>query len=115
MGNTAVYVDLVGFCVSQSGVAQFNMKPEDNMDKARRQVNDVTDIMRGNMNKIMEREGKLEELELKADQLQIESQQFQKTTVKVKRKAFLENMKMKIAIGGVVCVVIIVIIIIIAT
>ena len=54
-----------------------NMKEKDNMEKARSQVDEVTDIMRGNMTKIMERDGKLEDLEMKADQLQVESQQFQ--------------------------------------
>ena len=102
------------------------------MDKARNQVDEVTDMMRGNMTKIMERDGKLEDLEMKADQLHVDSQQFQvifilekcpsslpylfqKTTVKVKRKAMLENMKMKLAIAGTVCLVILVIVIIIAT
>ena len=47
------------------------------MDKARNQVDEVTDMMRGNMTKIMERDGKLEELEMKADQLHVDSQQFQ--------------------------------------
>ena len=47
------------------------------MDKARNQVDEVTDMMRGNMTNIMERDGKLEELEMKADQLQVDSQQFQ--------------------------------------
>ena len=52
------------------------MKDLDSMEKAKNQVEEVTDMMRGNMNKIMEREGKLEDLEMKADQLQAESQQF---------------------------------------
>ena len=47
------------------------------MEAARTQVNEVTDIMKGNMTKILERDGKLEDLENKADQLHIESQQFQ--------------------------------------
>ena len=40
-------------------------------------MDEVTDMMRGNLTKIMEREGKLEELEMKADQLQTDSEQFQ--------------------------------------
>merc|ERR1712179_751803 len=97
------------------GEGLVHMKDQDSMEKARTQVEEVTDMMRGNMTKIMERDGKLEDLEMKADQLHVESQQFQKTTVKVKRRAMLENMKMKLAIGGVVCIVVIIIIIIIAT
>merc|ERR1712079_904364 len=74
-----------------------------NMEQARDQVDQVTNIMRGNVDKIMEREGKLQDLENKAEQLQADSQQFQKTVIKVKRKAWLENMKMKLAIIGAVC------------
>jgi len=66
------------------------------LDEARLQVDQVTNIMRGNVDKIMERDGKLQDLETKAEQLQADSQQFQKTVIKVKRKAWLENMKMKL-------------------
>ena len=48
-----------------------------NMEQARDQVDQVTNIMRGNVDKIMEREGKLQDLENKAEQLQADSQQFQ--------------------------------------
>merc|ERR1712141_1327 len=74
-----------------------------NMEQARDQVDQVTDIMRGNVDKIMERDGKLQELESKAEQLQADSQQFQKTVIKVKRRAWMENMKMKLAVIGAVC------------
>ena len=47
------------------------------MEEARGQVHQVTHIMRGNVDKIMEREGKLQDLESKAEQLQADSQQFQ--------------------------------------
>ena len=40
-------------------------------------MDEVTDVMRTNMTRILEREGKLGELELRADQLQTDSQQFQ--------------------------------------
>ena len=53
------------------------MKDLDGMEKARNQVDEVTGMMRGNMTKIMERDGKLEDLEMKADQLHVDSQQFQ--------------------------------------
>ena len=49
------------------------------METTRQQVDEVTGIMKGNMEKIMERDGKLSELEMKADALQVEAQQFQVT------------------------------------
>jgi hypothetical protein len=53
------------------------MKDIGSMEKTRSQMDEVTDMMRGNMTKIMERDGKLEDLEMKADKLHVESQQFQ--------------------------------------
>ena len=53
------------------------MTAETRLDVARLQVDQVTDIMRGNMNKIMEREGKLENLQGMADKLDKDSQMFQ--------------------------------------
>lgn len=50
------------------------------VQEAKVQVEQVTDIMKGNLDKIMERDGKLQDLELKADKLQVESQQFQVKT-----------------------------------
>ena len=50
---------------------------EKRLDAARLQVDQVTDIMRGNMDKIMEREGKLENLQGKADKLHADSKMFQ--------------------------------------
>ena len=49
------------------------------MEKARNQLDEVTGLMRGNMTKIMEREGKLNDLEIRADKLQTDSEVFQVT------------------------------------
>jgi len=84
-------------------------KNETKVTMAREQVNQVTDIMKGNLEKIVEREGKLHDLEGKAEKLQMESQQFQKTVIKVKRKAWLENMKMKLAIAGTIGILLIIV------
>ena len=52
------------------------------MEKTREQVEEVTDLMRGNMNKLMEREGKLTDLEERADKLQSEGEMFQVHMIK---------------------------------
>jgi len=84
------------------------MESRSKVNVTKDQVDQVADIMKGNMNKIMEREGKLQDLELKADKLQVDSQQFQKTVIKVKRKAWLENMKTKLAVAGTIGVLLII-------
>merc|ERR1711879_673339 len=84
------------------------MTAETRLDVARLQVDQVTDIMRGNMSKIMEREGKLENLQSKADKLHSDSQMFQKSVIKVKRRAWLENMRTKLAVAGTVGILLII-------
>ena len=61
--------------------------------------------------KVLERDGKLSDLENRAEHLQEGSKQFNASAVRVKRKMFWEDMKMKIIIGSIVAIVIIAIII----
>merc|ERR1712059_41932 len=95
-----------------TGEQPANHGGEDKMAVTKSQVDAVAGMMRDNMGKLMEREGKLGDLELRADHLQTESQQFQKTADKVKRQAWLQNMKMKLAIGGAAILLLIIIIIV---
>ena len=78
------------------------------------------------MPRIMERDGRLEDLENKADKLHIDSQQFQvrlypdqranntkcilfqKAMVKVKRRAWLEHMRTKLLVAATVAVLLII-------
>ena len=79
------------------------------------------------MLRIMERDGRLEDLENKADKLHIDSQQFQvrlypdyretkvskcilfqKAMVKVKRRAWLEHMRTKLLVAATVAVLLII-------
>ena len=87
-------------------------KEDSGLEATRQQVNEVQNIMKDNVDKIMEREGKLSHLEERADQLQAGTEQFHRAAVKIKRKKFWENMKMKIVIGVVISVLIIIIIIV---
>ena len=52
------------------------------METARKEVDELTDMMRSNMEKIIERDGKLEDLETKADKLHNDSHQFQVKVLK---------------------------------
>ena len=89
-----------------------NQSNNDGIEEARRQVDEVQGILKSNVDKALEREGKLSQLEERADRLQAETEQFQKAATRIKKKQFWENMKMKIIIGVVISVVIIIIIIV---
>ena len=80
--------------------------------QTQRQVDQVVDIMKNNMDRVLERDTKLSDLDTRADALQLESQQFEKTSAAVKNKYWWENMKMWIILAVVVLVLIGVIVII---
>jgi t-SNARE complex subunit (syntaxin) len=79
------------------------------LQQAQAQVGEVVDIMRVNVEKVLERDQKLSELDRRADDLQEGASQFQQQAGKLKRKAWWENVKMWIIIGVILLVVILII------
>ncbi|XP_013771737.2 vesicle-associated membrane protein 3-like isoform X1 [Limulus polyphemus] len=75
------------------------------------QVDEVVDIMKTNVEKVLERDQKLSELDDRADALQQGASQFEQQAGKLKRKFWWKNCKMiAIMVGiGVVIIVIIVV------
>lgn len=63
---------------------------------------------------IIERGEKLEDLETKAANLEEGTYQFQKTAVKLKKKMWWEDMKMKLCLGGILATILLIIIIIVS-
>jgi hypothetical protein len=72
------------------------------LQQAQAQVGEVVDIMRVNVEKVLERDQKISELDRRADDLQEGASQFQQHAVKLKRKSWWENIKMWIIIGVIV-------------
>ncbi|XP_018423663.1 PREDICTED: vesicle-associated membrane protein 1-like [Nanorana parkeri] len=75
------------------------------------QVNEVVDIMRVNVDKVLERDQKLSELDNRADALQAGASQFETNAAKLKRKYWWKNCKMLIVMG-VVCALMFIILVI---
>ncbi|CAL7933241.1 unnamed protein product [Xylocopa violacea] len=63
------------------------------------QVDEVVDIMKTNVEKVLERDQKLSELDDRADALQYGASQFEQQAGKLKRKFWLQNLKMMIIMG----------------
>ncbi|CAF3777473.1 unnamed protein product [Rotaria sordida] len=63
------------------------------------QVDEVVDIMRQNVDKVLERDKNLSLLDDRADKLQHNAAQFEQHAGKLKRKFWLKNMKMMIILG----------------
>nr|CAH8823026.1 unnamed protein product [Trichobilharzia regenti] len=77
------------------------------LQQTQAQVDEVVDIMRVNMEKVLERDAKLSQLDDRADALQAGASQFEASAGKLKNKYWWKNMKMNIIIGGVALVLII--------
>jgi len=85
------------------------------LDQTRQQVDEVVDIMRNNVEKVLERDAKLNELDDRATTLQQGAEMFDRNAGKIQKKFWFQNMKMNFIIGGVVLVIIIIIIVVIVT
>jgi hypothetical protein len=74
-------------------------------------MSQVVDIMRVNVDKVLERDSKLSELDDRADALQAGASQFEASAGKLKNKFWLKNLKMMIIMGVIVAVIIIIIVV----
>ncbi|XP_055305295.1 neuronal synaptobrevin [Sitodiplosis mosellana] len=69
------------------------------LQQTQAQVDEVVDIMKTNVEKVLERDQKLSELDDRADALQQGASQFEQQAGKLKRKFWLQNLKMMIIMG----------------
>ncbi|XP_007886183.1 vesicle-associated membrane protein 2-like [Callorhinchus milii] len=81
------------------------------LQQTQAQVDEVVDIMRVNVDKVLERDQKLSELDDRADALQAGASQFETSAAKLKRKYWWKNCKMMIILGAICAIIIIIIII----
>ena len=88
-------------------------QPNDNLTALQQQVDDVKGVMSQNIEKVLERGERLEDLMDKTTDLEEHSNTFRKTARSVHKKMWWANMKMKICIGCTVFIVIFVIVLII--
>ncbi|RVE66133.1 hypothetical protein OJAV_G00123420 [Oryzias javanicus] len=80
------------------------------LDQVQSQVNEVKDILKDNIDKVLERGDRLNELIDKTDDLQASADSFQRTSTRVARKYWWKNIKMMILIGVILLIVLILII-----
>ncbi|KAJ6669316.1 hypothetical protein lerEdw1_008125 [Lerista edwardsae] len=72
---------------------QTNVTSNRRLQQTQAQVNEVVDIMRVNVDKVLERDQKLSELDNRADALQAGASQFETSAAKLKRKYWWKNCK----------------------
>ncbi|XP_028610326.1 vesicle-associated membrane protein 1 [Grammomys surdaster] len=80
------------------------------LQQTQAQVEEVVDIMRVNVDKVLERDQKLSELDDRADALQAGASVFESSAAKLKRKYWWKNCKMMIMLGAICAIIVVVII-----
>ncbi|KAL7975846.1 hypothetical protein Chor_010736 [Crotalus horridus] len=70
-----------------------NLTSNRRLQQTQAQVDEVVDIMRVNVDKVLERDQKLSELDDRADALQAGASQFETSAAKLKRKYWWKNLK----------------------
>ncbi|XP_060765006.1 vesicle-associated membrane protein 8 [Neoarius graeffei] len=93
-------------------MAEHNAQPQGSgkINQLQDQVNDVKVILKDNINKVMERGERLDDLIGKTDDLQASADSFQRTSARVSRKYWWKNTKMMIIIGVVVFIIVLLIV-----
>ncbi|NXF36758.1 VAMP1 protein, partial [Nyctibius bracteatus] len=86
-----------------------NLSSNRRLQQTQAQVDEVVDIIRVNVDKVLERDKKLSELDDRADALQAGASQFESSAAKLKRKYWWKNCKMMIMMG-VICAIVVVVI-----
>ncbi|XP_053137303.1 vesicle-associated membrane protein 3 [Hemicordylus capensis] len=97
--------------MSTSGPAGAAPGSNRRLQQTQHQVDEVVDIMRVNVDKVLERDQKLSELDDRADALQAGAAQFETSAAKLKRKYWWKNCKMWAILIAVVVVLLIIIIV----
>ncbi|XP_062109096.1 putative vesicle-associated membrane protein 726 [Humulus lupulus] len=80
------------------------------LSKVKAQVSEVKGVMIENIGKVLERGGNIELLVVKTENLRNEAQEFRQEGTKMKRRMWLQNMKIKLIVLGIIIALILIII-----
>lgn len=86
-------------------------QPSKRLQQTQAQVDEVVDIMRVNVDKVLERDQKISELDDRADALQAGASQFEASAGKLKRKYWWKNCKMWLILIAIILIIIIIIVV----
>lgn len=79
----------------------------------KKQVDTVVEIMRDNVDKVLQREQKLDDMETKTEELKDGSSRFVRVSTKLKHKMWCKNMKFVVILGVIFLILLMIILIII--
>ncbi|XP_070563999.1 vesicle-associated membrane protein 3-like [Ptychodera flava] len=92
-------------------------KQNQNLDKLQSDVDEVAELLKDNIDKVLDRGDKLDDMMDRTEDLSAGAEQFQKTSKKVKRKYCMNNAKMTciLIIVGICIVLVIVLVVVLVT
>ncbi|XP_012215851.1 vesicle-associated membrane protein 4 isoform X2 [Linepithema humile] len=83
---------------TQPSTSNEDTKVDHKMDSVKLQIQEVTDVMRDNVQKVMDRGERLEDLQETSDRLSMAGNEFREAARKAQRRAWLQNVKSRIII-----------------
>jgi hypothetical protein len=83
------------------------------LDDTKKQVDTVIDIMKDNIEKVLQRDEKLTDIESRSEELRDGASRFQKVSTKLKHKMWCKNMKFIIILAAIFLFLIMIILLII--
>ncbi|XP_059157693.1 vesicle-associated membrane protein 4-like [Physella acuta] len=89
------------------------LRPDPKINKLQGQVEDVVDIMKSNVNKVIERGDRLEDLQDKSESLSSHSDMFRTRAKNLHKNMWWKNCRMRIILAAVLALIITIIIIIV--
>ncbi|XP_011060867.1 PREDICTED: synaptobrevin homolog 2-like isoform X2 [Acromyrmex echinatior] len=75
-----------------------NENIDDKMDTVKLQIQEVADVMRDNVQKVIDRGERLEDLQQASDRLNMTGNEFREAAKRAQRRAWLQNVKSRIII-----------------
>ncbi|XP_043252644.1 synaptobrevin homolog 2-like isoform X2 [Colletes gigas] len=96
---------------STSSMETSTSKGDGKMDSVRLQIQEVTDVMRDNVQKVIERGERLEDLQEASDRLNVAGGEFRAAAKRAQQRAWLQNFKTRIIIIAVTVTVVVCIIV----
>ncbi|XP_011176398.1 synaptobrevin homolog 2 isoform X1 [Solenopsis invicta] len=75
-----------------------NENVDNKMDSVKLQIQEVADVMRDNVQKVMDRGERLEDLQEASDRLSMAGNEFREAAKRAQRRAWLQNVKSRIII-----------------
>ncbi|XP_071566965.1 vesicle-associated membrane protein 3 isoform X2 [Temnothorax longispinosus] len=90
--------DLEEMLFSQPSTSSGNENVDHKMDSVKLQIQEVQDVMRDNVQKVMDRGERLEDLQEASDRLNMAGNEFRETAKRAQRRAWLQNVKSRFII-----------------